>query len=129
MSGDAPPETTKPITRSRTVLLIVFATILIDFVGFTVLIPVLPLYAERLGASPLQVALILTVYALAQLLFLPAWGCVSDRIGRRPVILISLLGTVFSFLVLAFADTMDSFAAAVRWRPVSEEAMSAASRM
>jgi multidrug resistance protein len=84
----------------------VFTTILIDFIGFSVLIPVLPLYAERLGASPLQVALILTVYALAQLLFLPAWGCVSDRIGRRPVILISLLGTVFSFLVLAFADTM-----------------------
>jgi multidrug resistance protein len=105
-----------PISRSesepsagphlRSVLFVVFTTILIDFIGFSVLIPVLPLYAERLGASPLQVALILTVYALAQLLFLPAWGCVSDRIGRRPVILISLLGTVFSFLVLAFADTM-----------------------
>jgi DHA1 family tetracycline resistance protein-like MFS transporter len=91
---------------NRTVLLIVFTTILIDFVGFTVLIPVLPLFAERLGASGFQVALILTFYALAQLLFLPVWGWVSDRIGRRPVILVSLFGTVCSFVVLAFADTI-----------------------
>jgi multidrug resistance protein len=93
-------------SASSTVLLVVFATILIDFIGFSVLIPVLPLFAERLGASPFQVALILTVYALAQLLFLPAWGWVSDRVGRRPVILISLFGTVCSFVVLAFADSI-----------------------
>ena len=92
---------------SRTVLVVVFATILIDFIGFTVLIPVLPLYAEKLGASDLEVAAILTVYALAQLLFLPVWGWVSDRIGRRPVILFSLFGTVFSFIVLAFADSIE----------------------
>ena len=91
---------------SRTVLMVVFATILIDFIGFSVLIPVLPLFAERLGASPFQVGLILTVYALAQLLFLPAWGWVSDRIGRRPVILVSLFGTVCSFVLLAFADSI-----------------------
>ena len=92
--------------RSRTVLLIVFVTILIDFIGFTVLIPVLPLFAERLGASGFQVALILTLHALAQLLFLPAWGWVSDRVGRRPVILVSLLGTALSFVALAFADSI-----------------------
>ncbi|GAG25318.1 unnamed protein product, partial [marine sediment metagenome] len=97
---------------SRTVLLVVFATILIDFIGFSVLIPVLPLFAERLGASPFQIALILTVYALAQLFFLPAWGWVSDRVGRRPVILVSLLGTVGSFVVLAFADSIGMIYAA-----------------
>lgn len=91
---------------NRTVMLVVFTTILIDFIGFTVLIPVLPLFAEKLGATGFQVALILTVYALAQLLFLPAWGWVSDRIGRRPVILFSLFGTVCSFVALAFADSM-----------------------
>jgi multidrug resistance protein len=90
----------------RSVLIIVFTTILIDFIGFSVLIPVLPLYAERLGATELEVALILTVYALSQLLFLPAWGWVSDRVGRRPVILVSLLGTTISFVVLAAADTI-----------------------
>lgn len=104
---DPPEETAQPAAaRSRAVLLIVFTTILIDFIGFTVLIPVLPLYAERLGASGLEVALILTVYALAQLLFLPVWGWVSDRVGRRPVILVSLFGTVCSFVVLSFADTL-----------------------
>ena len=91
---------------NRTVMLVVFTTILIDFIGYTVLIPVLPLFAEKLGASGFQVALILTVYALAQLLFLPAWGWVSDRIGRRPVILFSLFGTVCSFVALAFADSI-----------------------
>lgn len=97
---------------SRSVLLVVFMTILIDWIGFSVLIPVLPLYAERLGAGPPQVGMILTVYALAQLLFLPAWGWVSDRIGRRPVILFSLFGTAISFLLLREADTIEQIYAA-----------------
>jgi DHA1 family tetracycline resistance protein-like MFS transporter len=91
----------------RSILLVVFTTILIDFIGFSVLIPVLPLYAERLGATPAQVGwMTLTVYALAQLLFLPVWGWVSDRFGRRPVILTSLLGTTLSFAYLATADSI-----------------------
>ncbi len=92
---------------SRSVLVVVFTTILIDFIGFSVLIPVGPLHAARRAATPFQVGLILTVYALAQLLFLPAWGWVSDRIGRRPVILFSLFGTVGSFLVLVGAETIE----------------------
>lgn len=90
----------------RRTLFVVFATILIDLVGFSVLIPVLPLYADRLGANAFEVALILAVYAVAQLLFLPAWGWVSDRFGRRPVILLSLAGTTVSFLILTVADTI-----------------------
>ena len=93
-------------------LVVVFSTILIDFIGFSVLIPILPLFAERLGASPLEVALLLALYALAQLLFSPMWGWISDRIGRRPVILVSLFGTVASFLVLAFADSIGALYAA-----------------
>ncbi|MEN8184495.1 MAG: MFS transporter, partial [Myxococcota bacterium] len=92
---------------SRTVLGIVFATILIDFIGFSVLFPVLPLFADRLGATPFQVGLIVTLYALAQLVFLPVWGWISDRIGRRPVLLISLLGTACSFLLLAAAESVE----------------------
>lgn len=91
------------MTSRRTLLGVVFATILIDFVGFSVLIPVLPLFADRLGADPVQVGLILAIYALAQLLFLPFWGWVSDRIGRRPVLLVSLFGTAASFVMLAVA--------------------------
>jgi len=91
---------------------VVFATILIDFIGFSVLIPVLPLFADRLGASALQVGLILSLYALAQLLFLPVWGWVSDRVGRRPVLLVSLLGTVASFVLLALAERIETIYAA-----------------
>jgi multidrug resistance protein len=92
--------------RRRLTFVVVFATILIDFVGFSVLIPVLPLFADRLGASALQVGWIVSLYGLAQLLFLPVWGWISDRVGRRPVILISLLGTAVSFAVLAAAETI-----------------------
>ena len=92
--------------RRRLTLSVVFVTILIDFVGFSVLIPVLPLFADRLGASSLQVGWIVALYGLAQLLFLPVWGWVSDRVGRRPVILISLLGTAVSFAVLATAESI-----------------------
>ncbi len=102
------PEPTGPAAqtgRKRT-LGLVFATILIDFVGFSVLIPVLPLYVEHLGASSVQVGLILSLYAVAMLIFLPAWGWLSDRIGRRPVLLTSLAGTVVSFLLLAFAESL-----------------------
>lgn len=112
MSPSDEPAPKATVGASRAVMLVVFTTILIDFVGYTVLIPVLPLFAERLGASNFQVGLILTVYALAQLLFLPVWGWVSDRIGRRPVILISLFGTVCSFVVLAFANSIGAIYAA-----------------
>jgi len=103
------PTTAAPSPRpqnSRAVIWIVFATILIDFVGFSILIPVLPEYADSLGANAFQVALILALYALVQLLFLPLWGWFSDRFGRRPVILVSLAGTVVAFILLAFADTL-----------------------
>ena len=92
--------------RRRLTLAVVFVTILIDFVGFSVLIPVLPLFADRLGASSFQIGWIVALYGLAQLVFLPVWGWVSDRVGRRPVILISLLGTAVSFAVLAAATTI-----------------------
>lgn len=90
----------------REILGIVFTTILLDFIGFSVLIPVLPIYAKRLGASSVEVGLIVSLYAAAQLLFLPAWGWLSDRVGRRPVLLSSLCGTVMSFLLLALSDSL-----------------------
>lgn len=93
-------------SRPRMVEGVIFATILIDFLGFSLLIPVLPLYAEKLGAPPDQIGLILSLYAIALVLFLPIWGWISDRIGRRPVILVCLVGTAVSFALLAFAETI-----------------------
>ncbi len=101
-SPEQVPEVAGPARRST--IFIVATTILVDFVGFGVLVPVLPEMAHRFGAGALQISLILAAYAGAQLLFLPAWGWCSDRFGRRPVLLVSLAGTVVSFIMLALAD-------------------------
>ncbi len=93
-------------SRRRLVEGIIFTTILIDFVGFSILIPVLPLYAQQLGASELEVGLMLALYSLGLVLFLPVWGWISDRIGRRPVLLICLLGTASSFALLSVASSV-----------------------
>lgn len=92
--------------RRRVAEAIIFATILIDFVGFSILIPVLPLYGQQLGASELEIGLMLALYSLGLVLFLPVWGWISDRIGRRPVLLICLLGTATSFALLSIATTI-----------------------
>ena len=68
----------------------VLLTVFLDLVGFGLLIPLLPFYAEEYGATPLQVTLLLACYSFAQFLFAPAWGQLSDRIGRRPVLLTSI---------------------------------------
>lgn len=92
--------------QRRSILGIVFVTIFIDFGGFSVLFPVLPIYANTLGAGPREIGLMMSLYAIAMLLFAPVWGFIADRIGRRPVLLISLAGTVISFLLLAIADSI-----------------------
>lgn len=108
-NAPGPASPVAPDTRSRRerwALPIVFVTILIDFAGFSVLIPVLPLFADRLGATPFDIGLIVSTYAVTQLLFLPVWGWASDRLGRRPVILGSLFGTTIAYGILIVADTM-----------------------
>jgi DHA1 family tetracycline resistance protein-like MFS transporter len=85
---------------------IVFTTVVIDLVGFGIVLPILPLWAEEFGASPVQIGLITASYAIAQLLFAPVWGRLSDRHGRRPIILISLAGSAASALMIGLAGTL-----------------------
>lgn len=73
-------------------------------VGFGIIIPVLPFYAEELGASPLELGLLMSVYSLMQFLFSPMWGRISDRIGRKPVLLLGISGLALSFFLMAFAS-------------------------
>ena len=94
--------------RRRLAIGVLFATILIDFIGYSILIPVLPRFEKTLGADAFEIGLITSLYAAGLVLFLPLWGWMSDRVGRRPVLLLSLLGTAVSFLWLAFADTLAS---------------------
>ncbi len=86
-------------------LIIIFLTVFIDLVGFGIIIPMNPYLAKVFGASPLQVGLLMSVYSLMQFIFSPLWGQLSDRIGRRPVILVSLLGASCAHLGFAFATT------------------------
>jgi MFS transporter, DHA1 family, tetracycline resistance protein len=92
--------------RLRSPLTIIFITIFIDLLGFGLVLPALPFYAESYGATPLTVGLLSMSYSLMQFLFAPLWGRISDRIGRRPVILMSLAGSCVAFLVFGLARSL-----------------------
>jgi MFS transporter, DHA1 family, tetracycline resistance protein len=92
----------------RSPLLVIFITVFIDLIGFGIVIPVLPFYVEgtKFNASPRTVALLFASYSIMQLIFSPILGRLSDRYGRRPILLISLIGTGLGFLILGFATTL-----------------------
>ena len=87
-------------------LIIIFLTVFVNLVGFGIIIPLLPFYAQTFGASPLVIGLLFASFSLSQLLATPALGVLSDRWGRRPVLIFSLLGTVLSFAMLALAHSL-----------------------
>lgn len=93
-------------------LLIIFLTILVNLIGFGIIIPLLPFYATTFGASPLVVGLLFASFSLAQLFASPVLGAWSDKWGRRPVLIFSLIGTVVSFVMLAVAHSMTMLFAA-----------------
>lgn len=83
-----------------------WTAVAMDLVGFGIIIPILPLYAERFGASPLTIGFLFASYSLAQFVFSPVWGKVSDRIGRKPVLLITIAGSALGSLVLGVAGSL-----------------------
>jgi len=87
-------------------LVTVFLIVLVDLIGFGVILPLLPFYASDFGATPVQVGLLYSVFSIAQLFFSPIWGSLSDRIGRRPVMLISTLGAAVAYIVFGLAETL-----------------------
>src|SRR3954465_189684 len=91
------------VTRPLT---IIFLTIFVNLVGFGIIVPLLPFYAETFGASPVVIGLLFAVYSLCQLIAAPLLGDLSDRYGRRPVLVFSLAGTVVSFVMLAVAHSI-----------------------
>ena len=88
-------------------LIVLFVIAFVDTVGAAMIIPILPFYAVRYGASAFLVGLLVSAFSLAQLLSGPAWGRLSDRIGRRPVLLLSLGAGVVSYAVFALASMME----------------------
>jgi len=87
-------------------LLTIFLIVFVDLLGFSLILPLLPYYAESFGATPVIVGLLVGSYAAAQLIGAPLLGRLSDRIGRRPVLLLSVSGTILGFILLGLADPL-----------------------
>lgn len=90
----------------RSPLVVIFLTIFIDLVGFGIIIPVLPYIARDFGAGAGAIGALMSIYSFMQFLFSPFWGGLSDRFGRRPVMLISLVGSALSYFVFAFSQSL-----------------------
>ncbi|HWF10627.1 MAG TPA: MFS transporter [Bryobacteraceae bacterium] len=91
---------------NRSPLLPIFLIVLVDVLGLTIILPLLPFYAEKLGASATVVGLLISSYALCQLIAGPILGNMSDHIGRKPLLIVSQFGTLIGFLILAFAGSL-----------------------
>lgn len=84
----------------------IFIIVLIDILGLTIIIPLLPLYATSFGASPTLIGLLAAAYPIMQFIGAPVLGRLSDRYGRKPILVISQIGTFIGFLMLGFANSL-----------------------
>ena len=84
----------------------IWSAVALDLVGFGIVLPILPLYAERFDASPAVIGLLVASFSLAQFVFSPIWGRVSDRVGRKPVLVLSLAGTAVGSLLTGLAGSL-----------------------
>lgn len=94
----------KTNTKKTSSLLILFLVVLIDLIGFGMILPLIPFLGKSTGASPVMVGLLMSIYSIMQFLFSPFWGGISDRFGRKPVLLFSILGAAVSHTAFAFAS-------------------------
>jgi DHA1 family tetracycline resistance protein-like MFS transporter len=94
-------------------LLTIFIIVFVDLLGFSLILPLLPYYAETYGATPIIVGLLVASYAAAQLIGAPLLGRLSDRYGRRPVLLLSVAGTLLGFLLLGLAEPLGKYLSAL----------------
>lgn len=94
-------------TSNKTQLAIIFFTVFLYLVGFGVVIPIIPILSRNFGATALETGLLLSVYSLMQFIFSPFWGRLSDRMGRRPILLFCLVGEGLSYLLFAWARSLE----------------------
>ena len=93
------------MTRNRFAQLIIFLTVAIDLLGFAIVMPLLPRYADFYQAEAITLGLLMSCFSAMQFIFAPLWGRLSDRIGRRPVLLIGLTGSTFFYGVFGWVST------------------------
>src|SRR4051812_12186653 len=89
----------------RPSLLVIFLSVFIDLIGFGIVMPLLPIYARDFNAPGYLIGMIMASFSVMQFLFAPLWGGLSDRIGRRPVILVSNFGSALAYALFAYAST------------------------
>ena len=107
-AGEAAPGS----PAARRLLAVLFGVVIVDLVGFGVVMPILPFYAREHGASPTQLGLLFTAYAAAQFVCAPLWGRLSDRVGRRRVMLCTIAGTSLALAALGLAGSLAGIFAA-----------------
>ena len=101
------PEEAAPLNRSsRAPLLIIFITVFIDLLGFGIVLPVLPRYAAHFRITNMNLGLLMASFSAMQFLFAPLWGRVSDRIGRRPILILGLLGSAIFYTLFGYATSL-----------------------
>src|SRR5688572_20627745 len=106
MSGNPTSTSSPPSPPGRSPLLFIFLTVFIDLLGFGIVIPILPVYSAIYGADGTELALLFATFSAMQLVFAPLWGRLSDRIGRKPVLVGGLLGTACAYVLFANADSL-----------------------
>jgi DHA1 family tetracycline resistance protein-like MFS transporter len=98
------------MTNARPSMLVVFLTVFIDLVGFGIVVPLVPIYSRHFGASGWQIGAVIASYSAMQFVFSPIWGRLSDRHGRRPILLVSTAGAAASYVLFAVASDVGTHA-------------------
>ncbi|MBF87075.1 MAG: hypothetical protein CMJ14_03635 [Pelagibacterales bacterium] len=87
-------------------MLVILLVVVIDLIGFGIIIPFLPFYAESFGASPQRVTMLMAIFSIAQFIAAPFWGAMSDKFGRKVIICITLMGSVIAYIFLSLASSL-----------------------
>src|SRR6187401_1662037 len=85
-------------------LFVIFLTVFVDLIGFGIVLPLLPIYSRNFEAKAITIGVIMAAYSVMQFVFAPIWGRLSDRIGRRPVLLMSTAAAAVSYAVFALGS-------------------------
>ena len=89
-------------------MLVLYLIVFVGMTGVGIIIPLFPFFGENVGATPAQITMLMALFAAGQFIAAPMWGWLSDRIGRKPVFILTLSGSVLSYLMLGLAETVSA---------------------